>query len=97
MLSYNCIMLEQEIENWKDDSRFQFECLILDLPEQVIKRMLDLDINRSELAKKMKVSRSWVTHFMHDQQNWTLMTLVKVAIALDMDVKIQLIERKTKQ
>lgn len=51
----------------------------------VVKRMKELGLNNSTLAKRMKVSRPYVVKVLHGDVNITLGSAARFAKALEMD------------
>lgn len=57
---------------------------------QVVLRMKDLGLNRSTLAKRMNVSRPYITALLSRDVNISFATAIKLAKALQMDFTPQL-------
>ena len=55
--------------------------------------MKQLGVNQSELAKRMKVSKPYVTKVLHQDVNFSFRTAAKLAQALEMDFFPELRER----
>ena len=47
--------------------------------------MKELGVSQSELAKRMKVSRPYITKVLHQDVNFSIRTAAKLANALKMD------------
>ncbi|MBI5688309.1 MAG: helix-turn-helix transcriptional regulator [Verrucomicrobia bacterium] len=69
---------------------YYVEGAILDFTEQVVARMSAANVSKSELAKKLGVEPSYVTKLLSGSNNYTLETMVKVATALNSEVRISL-------
>lgn len=52
---------------------------------QVLLRMKELGVNQTELAKRMKVSRPYITKVLSRDVNFSFRTAAKLAEALKMD------------
>ena len=52
---------------------------------RILRRMKDLGMSQSELAKRMKVSRPYVTKVLRQDVNFSFPTAAKLASALKMD------------
>lgn len=52
---------------------------------QILLRMKELGINQTELAKRMKVSRPYITKVLREDVNFSFRTAAKLARALKMD------------
>ena len=52
---------------------------------QILLRMKELGVNQTELARRMKVSRPYITKVLHEDVNFSFRTAAKLAAALKMD------------
>jgi transcriptional regulator with XRE-family HTH domain len=52
---------------------------------QILLRMKELGVNQTELARRMKVSRPYITKVLHEDVNFSFWTAAKLAAALKMD------------
>ena len=52
---------------------------------RILLRMKELGVSQTELAKRMKVSRPYITKVLHQDVNITFRTAAKLASALKMD------------
>lgn len=52
---------------------------------RILRRMKELGVSQSELAKRMKVSKPYVTKVLHHDVNFSFRTATKLAAALKMD------------
>ena len=52
---------------------------------RILRRMKELGISQTELAKRMKVSRPYVTKVLRQDVNFSFRTAAKLASALKMD------------
>ena len=52
---------------------------------RILFRMKQLGVSQTELAKRMKVSRPYITKVLHQDVNITFRTAAKLASALKMD------------
>ena len=52
---------------------------------RILCRMKDLGVSQTELAKRMKVSRPYITKVLHQDVNISFRTAAKLATALKMD------------
>lgn len=81
---------ERELESLKDDPDFLTEEALLDITEQVYVRMQELGLRPADLARRLGVSRAFVSQLLNGKPNMTMRTLVGVAHALGERVEIQL-------
>jgi len=82
-----------KLESFKEDFEFRLEKLILELTEKIAERMKQKKINRTNLAALLQVSRPAVTKILDGNSNFTLRTLLSLADALDLDLKIDFKEK----
>lgn len=75
----------------RDD--FWIEAAILEVTEAVTRRMDELAISQSELARRLGTSPAYVTKLLRGRANFTLATIVKLARALDCAVSVRLAPR----
>jgi transcriptional regulator with XRE-family HTH domain len=73
----------------ENDPEALTEDLVLDVTEQVYRAMQDTGLRPSDLAERMKVSRSFVSQLLNGRPNMTMRTLVSVACALGLRVRIE--------
>lgn len=66
------------------------ERLILDVTEQIVSNMQECGVTRSELARRLGVTKPYITNILNGNRNMTLRTLVRFADALDLSVKVVL-------
>ena len=52
---------------------------------QILRRMKELGVSQTELARRMKGSRPYVTKVLHQDVNFSFRTAAKLARALKMD------------
>lgn len=57
---------------------------------EIARIMREKNLTKSQLAEKMNVSPSWVNKALNGQQNLTLKTILLIAIAMDVEVKVLL-------
>ena len=62
----------------------------IEFTEELFRVMEEKKVNRSELARRIGTSQAYVTKVLRGNANFTLSTMVKLAQALEMDVKIHL-------
>jgi transcriptional regulator with XRE-family HTH domain len=76
------------------DPDWELYGVLLDVTEGIVKRMIEQNVRRSDLADRLGTSRAYVTKLLDGQENMTLKTLVRVANALEMKVDTRLIPRE---
>ncbi|MEI9865184.1 MAG: helix-turn-helix transcriptional regulator [Limisphaerales bacterium] len=73
------------------------EGAILGFTEDVVARMGDLKITKSELAKKLNCNPAYVTKVLRGSTNFTLSSMVKIGIALDSELEVRLRPKTVKE
>ena len=63
---------------------------ILELTEEVVRRMEERGVSRSELARRLGTSPAYVTKLLRGNVNVTLATMVRLARALDSELRCHL-------
>lgn len=63
---------------------------VISFTEAVIKRMAELKISKSGLAEKLKCKPPYITKALGGGTNFTLESMVKIALALDAELEIGL-------
>lgn len=63
---------------------------ILEFTEGVVREMERQGITRSELARRLGSTPAYVTKLLRGKVNFTLATIVRLARALDAEVRVQL-------
>jgi transcriptional regulator with XRE-family HTH domain len=76
---------EESVEYWLDIA-------VTDFTRDLHARMAELGVSQGELARRMGTSRPYVTKLL-EGGNFTLQTMVKLAMALDAVVRIRLESR----
>jgi transcriptional regulator with XRE-family HTH domain len=81
---------EEKFQEFRKDVDFNTEELILDLTERITATMNTLGVNRAELARRLGVSKAFVTKLLNGNPNMTVRTMVSVAKSLGCDVIIDI-------
>ena len=82
--------LDRDLSELAHDPEFVANGLALALAEDVAGALVDAKISKAELARRMGVSRSYVTRVLDAPPNLTLMSISKVALALGLTPEIRL-------
>ena len=88
---------ECEIEQSEQSEQFSVKALdhiASAFLRRILRRMKELGVNQSELAKRMKVSKPYITKVLRQDVNFSFRTAAKLARALEMDFIPGLQERK---
>jgi transcriptional regulator with XRE-family HTH domain len=84
---------QKQIEALKDDFNFRLETLILNITETISENMEKKGFNRSKFAEILRVSPPAVTKILNGTSNFTLKTLLTIADALELNLKIDFEEK----
>ncbi len=76
---------QKEFEESRKSPYFKAMSAILDVIYDISRIMKSKKINKKELAKKMDVSPAYITKIMKGEQNLSMETIAKIAVALDCD------------
>jgi len=77
-------------EEAKQEPAYWHELAVVDFTEEVIEVMDRHGVSRAELARRLGTSQAYVTKLLGGDANFTLMTLVKLAMALESEVRLHL-------
>ena len=83
--------LDKALSKFARDPEFVAERLALDLAEDILRVMKDSQVSKSELARRMGVSRAYVSRMLDAPPNLTLLTISKVALALELEPNLRLL------
>lgn len=81
--------LAQALESSEEDVDYWKDIAITDFTRDLHARMQELGVTQGELARRMGTSRPYVTKLLSGS-NFTLETMVKLAMALDSVVRVRL-------
>ncbi len=81
--------LAKVIETAEEDHNYWMDLAVTDFTHDLHERMRQLDISQGELARRMGTSRPYVTKLLSGG-NFTLQTMVKLAMAIDAVVRVRL-------
>ncbi len=81
---------EKHIAPFRDTPEFQTERILVEIGEQIVTQMENQAISRAELARRLGVSRAFVTRLLTGNPNLTIKTLVRVASAAGLVVGVNL-------
>jgi len=84
---------QQKLNALKDSFDFRLETQLYDLTEKICRKMDEKGINRTQLANRLDVTPAAITKILKGNSNFTLKTLLSLADALEMDLKIEFEEK----
>jgi transcriptional regulator with XRE-family HTH domain len=77
-------------EEAKQHEDYWVEQAILEVTEEVARRMEELEVSRAELARRLGTSPAYVTKILRGDANFTLATIVKLTRALKSELRFHL-------
>lgn len=80
--------LKKEIEKYQNSEKFNLETKIINITERICERLKELGWSKKDLAKEMNSSQAWITKMLSGDNNFTLRTLIKLSIILDLSLEI---------
>ena len=75
--------LRTHFEDLEHDAEYQAECAIVEFTENIARRMDELGISRSELARRLDTSPAYVTKILRGNANFTLKSMARISTALE--------------
>lgn len=78
------------LERHRGDIEFKTETMILDFTEKLVARMKEKNVTRAELARRLGVSKAFVTKLLNGNPNMTIKTMVSIADALSSDLHLDI-------
>lgn len=81
-------------ERLEKDPKYWVESIRFDFVEEVERMMEERGVTRAELARRLDASPAYVTQFFRALFNPTLLTLAKIALALDARVSLHVHPRE---
>lgn len=75
-------------DDLENDPEYKAESISIDLAIKINEKMNEKKISRAELAKKLKVSKAYISQALQGKNNMTLLTICKIGAALDLDPKV---------
>jgi len=84
---------EMNLSQLKNDPEFETEVLLLEINELIAQRLIDKGMRRADLARKLGVSKAFVTKLLDGNRNVTISTLVRVFNALELKAKVSVLPR----
>jgi transcriptional regulator with XRE-family HTH domain len=78
------------IDKYKEDREFRLEGLILDFTEKIVSKMEEMKITRAELAKRLGVSKAFISKLLNGNPNLTIKSMMSIADALGCDLSLDI-------
>jgi transcriptional regulator with XRE-family HTH domain len=70
------------------------EVAVMEFTMDLYRLMEEQQVSRAELARRMGTSRAYITRLLGGDANFTLMTMVKVAMALDGALHVHIADKR---
>ena len=80
----------------KDSLVYRTERIILELNEKICKIMEEKHISRTDLANRLNTPNAYITKILNGLPNLTIVTLEKIALALEIELKIDFVSKEQK-
>jgi transcriptional regulator with XRE-family HTH domain len=84
--------METQQEVRMEDPEFRrllsIEALVAEASEMIARLMVEQDVSKADLARRLHKSRAWVTQLLSGKANMTVRTLAEVVYALNAEVKL---------
>lgn len=84
----------EKLDRFTDDPVFLIEEAILDFTEKLVAKMQEQKVSRSELAKRLDVSKSFITKLLNGNPNMTIKTMVTIAAMLDCRLNLDIYNKE---
>ena len=78
--------LIERMEKIRKSQNYHLEKILVDFTAELWTRMDELDINSSELAKRLEKSHAYVLKVLNCNHNITLKTMISFSLALGMEI-----------
>ena len=86
-----CKSFKQLFAEARQHPDFYKELAILEFTEELVRAMEHAGVSRSELARRIDRSPAYITKLLRGSANFTLASMTKLALALDMELKLNLV------
>lgn len=83
----------QAVAEYKNDVEYLTEVAILDVTEKIAAKMKEQNLSRAELAKRLGVSKAFITKVLGGYPNLTIRSMVSLANALGGDLSIDILQK----
>lgn len=82
------------LEQAETSPDYWHELAVLDFTEDLQQRMEEQNVSRAELARRMGTSRAYITRLLGGDANFTLMTMVKLSMAVGGALHLHISDRE---
>lgn len=81
-------------KEFKNDLEYIYEGKVLDIIEQISKRLKELGWSNKEFASKLNKYHTWVDGFLDGRGNYSLKTLVIISEVLGMNIYVEFLKKE---
>jgi transcriptional regulator with XRE-family HTH domain len=82
--------VRERVEKKRQDPEYQAEKLSLAVTEEIARLMVEQEVSKADLARRLGVSKARVTHLLNGTPNMTLKTIAAASAALGTEVSLRL-------
>lgn len=83
----------QWMEDLRSDPEYWAEAAVDDFTREIVQRMHQQGVSRAELARRLSTSQAYITKLLGGGANFTVLTMARVALALEGVVHIQVTDK----
>jgi len=84
----------EKLDKFANDPEFLAEEAILEFTEKLVAKMQEQKVSRAELAKRLDVSKSFITKLLNGNPNMTIKTMVAIAAMLDCRLNLDIYNKE---
>jgi antitoxin component HigA of HigAB toxin-antitoxin module len=84
-----------KLDRFSDDPEFQIEEMVLDFTEKLVAKMQEQKVSRAELAKRLDVSKTFITKLLNGNPNMTIKSMVAIATMLDCRLNLDIYNKES--
>jgi len=87
-------LLDAEIDSLQDDPEYIAAGLMIEIADRVFEQMKNLGMTQKQLAKQIGCSQPYISRILNHGTSMSLLTLARIAVALDMEIQPVLLAPK---
>ena len=88
---------QQHLKKYANDPEYELEGVILEITEQIARELAKQKVTRAELAKRLGVSKPYVSKVLNGMPNLTLAKMVQISRALGCKFKVEISPKQSQQ
>lgn len=86
----------EKLEEYEKDPEYILYSLIFEINEEICKALEKNNLNYKQFAEKINVKPAYISKLLNGQPNLSLKSLVKIAIALNLKLRVPFYEEQLK-